>query len=311
MARRVTWFAMGVVVALAGAACGPASGTAPAARTHPAGSLPAGMVPTAVAFWTARRGLIGGVIPDRGSAPFSCQPRCLGSLVAETLDGGQTWRVVWRGGGRLVALTAAGQHRAWQTFRRCPDVARCTGTAESSDAGRTWHVIANPDRGPFADPCGHRAWATIAVVRPTVERAWALCTTSIGGTGHIGRAILETQDAGRHWRVVTNAPFNSGSHGMSSYGDPEGIDFLADGHGWLWQGPRGVSMATTDGGASWHPLGLGTSDATWVTSGWFVSPRAGFALLTDPGSGWITLERTTTGGARWSAVHRWRIPGLS
>lgn len=309
MALRVTWFAMGVVAALAGAACGPAKAAAPAAPKHQAGNLPSGMVPTAVAFWTARRGLIGGVIPGRGSAPFSCQPRCSGSFVAETLDGGRTWKLLWRGGGRLVGLTAVGRHTARQTFLRCPDVARCTGTAESRDAGRTWHVVPSPDRGHFADPCRRLSWTPRALTRPTYERAWALCITSIGGTGHVGRALMQTTDAGRHWRVVADAPFNSASHGLSSYGDPEGIDFLADGHGWLWQGPRGVSMATTDGGTSWHPLGLGTSDATWVSSGWFVTPRIGFALFTDPGSGWITLERTTTGGSRWSAAHRWRIPG--
>ncbi|MGN6379726.1 MAG: hypothetical protein ACTHNU_12295 [Gaiellales bacterium] len=126
----------------------------------------------------------------------------------------------------------------------------------------------------------------------------------------VGRAIVESTDGGRRWKVVTAAPFNSGSHGMSSYGDPEGIDFLPDGHGWLWQGPRGVSLATTDGGAHWRPLKLGVSDSVWVESGWFVSPRIGYALVSDPGRDEVRLEVTRTSGRKWRTVCRWRIADL-
>lgn len=306
--RRADWCAAAAVAA-ALAGCGQTHPAAVATHGSASGGLPAGAVPTAVAFWTARRGLIGGVVPGRRSAPFSCQPRCRGSFVALTTDGGHTWRVVWRGGGRLVALRTAGRRAVWQAFTRCADLARCTAWAESSDSGRTWHVQAAP--GPMtADPCRQEGWSTHTVVWPRADRGWALCITSIGGGGMIGRAVLETADAGHHWRVATDVPFDSANHGMSSYGDPEGIDFLADGHGWLWQGPRGVSMATTDGGHRWRPLGLGTSDAVWICSGWFVTARIGYALLADPAGDRMTLERTATGGAGWTAVRRWRLPGL-
>jgi photosystem II stability/assembly factor-like uncharacterized protein len=293
---RVLWNIGVVAVALVGAA---APGRGPGA-------------PLEISFWNAREGV----------AAFE-------RAVGWTDDGGRTWHV--RARARLGAITVVpGTHDAWADG--------ATGLVHSRDGGRTWaRAVARVFRATFVDrrrgwafrpgairagpllatrdggrtwrglgrPCPPRAMDAAASF-VSARRGWLLCTGQ-PGTGMQNKALYETGDGGRRWRLVMDA-WLVGNHatprGIGTVGYARGIDFDRSGAGWLWE-TRGGAFATADGGRTWRLLPFWEPDIVEARSMSFVSARVSFLLLRDGRHRRYALERTADAGRTWRLVHAW------
>jgi photosystem II stability/assembly factor-like uncharacterized protein len=76
--------------------------------------------------------------------------------------------------------------------------------------------------------------------------------------------------------------------------------------GWLW-GSRSRLLATTDGGATWTPLGLVDDEARMVTAADAWAGGAGVTLVWDPDRQTTLLEHTSD-GATWKELHAFPAP---
>ncbi len=308
----------------------------PIAAVSPAPSPAARLVfqPSLVSFWDASHGIAAGPFGNS-----SCYPTCTG-MVQVTEDGGRTWRVSLRGGDHIYDASVSGSRDAWILAGPC-GMGTCTiDVLFSGDGGRTWtkrsagdlkqvsfvsadegwgvgNFFPNGSQRLERTTDGGRTWHSRAVPCPREVRTatdvsfvgpahgWLLCTGE-GGAGNEGRAILETTDGGGTWSTVAEAIGGPASGGLTTSGYPNGISFLPDGHGWMWA-DRGVGLEmTTDGGHSWHIVGIVPNGADEsMGSAWFLSDTAGFAILSNGNSQANQLIQTFDGGQTWRAIHAW------
>jgi hypothetical protein len=167
----------------------------------------------------------------------------------------------------------------------------------TTDGGKTWRT--SPVPCPSSAPTG----VDVSFVEP--QRGWLLCAGP-GGAGNANRAVLAYD--GARWHVVSQAVLGGPrSGGLTSAGYPIGIDFLSDGHGWMWSNRAVGLLATTDAGVSWHRVGdVPNGASTAIGSVWFLPDATGFAIL-DNGDAHVTqLIETTNGGRTWRVVQQWK-----
>jgi photosystem II stability/assembly factor-like uncharacterized protein len=286
--------------------------------------------PTSIAFWDARRGLVGA---------GSTRGRARGEIELTT-DGGRTFRVLLRTRAPVTSITVAGRSLAWAVTERCG--ARACARPRvimTRDGGRSWNdTSARVGNPTFADARhgvavtsgiggdrvrlawtsdGGRTWrsrrapcprvvgfnAAAALVSPT--RGWLLCEGQ-GAAGQEEKAVYRTDDGGRRWRAVAETVFYPRRRvhgGLSSYGYPVGLAFARDSFGLLWES-RGTLYVSRDGGRSWsgrprvaHPeIDFGVA-ASVVRGG-----RA-FILLAR-GRTNVRLVATSDYGRTWRLVRR-------
>lgn len=254
--------------------------------------------PESVAFWDLRHGLVAGheVRPDG---------RFGRAVVKATSDGGRTWRVVRRGQGPFELAAVRGGRAGWiatpWAFLRTTDrglswelagrahVSRATfatsatgwalgrtGLGATADGGRSWR--------PLRGPCGSssRFAEGAALSLPTPSHGWILCLGQ-PGTGMQGKAVYETRDGDRSWRLRSRSRHGQPKVGrLEASGYGAGLSFLDDGHGWLPE-VRGGFYETRDGGARWRGLPVGVPEAV----------EAHAAELLDAGS--ASRSSSTTG----------------
>ena len=140
--------------------------------TLPETAVPA-QVPTAIAFWDARHGLLGS---------GSCRDtRCSAGTISATADGGRSFRVILRTRRPLIALQTAGPGAAIAQMDR-------GGALRTLDGGRTWRPFRLRFAASFATPSiglGSRRYF-------------------VGN--HEALALVSTSDGGRTWhrRAVTD-----------------------------------------------------------------------------------------------------------
>ena len=295
------------------------------------GALPhAAVVPSAIAFWDARHGLLAANSCSRSDG--SCQT----GTISLTTDGGRTFRVVRRTRRQVLALRTAGpdaaiaeldqghalrtldRGRSWRPFRlryhasfATPGVGlgfRSTVAGNrlalallaTSDGGRSWRAGASPCRAAVADT------ALVDLVTPRL--GWLVCLGE-PGVGNQQKAVYRTTDGGRTWQVGAETIFYPRRRlhgGISSYGYPYGIAFAPDGFGILWEG-RGTLYVTHDGGRRFAAQPSVVRPEIDFGRGAGAFPDGHALLLLGRGGGPPTrLLATTDHGRTWQTVHRWR-----
>jgi hypothetical protein len=132
----------------------------------------------------------------------------------------------------------------------------------------------------------------------SLDEAWVLAKAS--GT----TIVLHTVDRGAHWSEVGTIPAAVGS----SAGDVKEIRFANPQDGWAFDP---ALYATTNGGASWHPVSLPGQvaglEASASTAWAVVNPCNGAASCSTPGS----LERAAAGSDSWQPVAGVSLPAMS
>jgi photosystem II stability/assembly factor-like uncharacterized protein len=147
---------------------------------------------------------------------------------------------------------------------------------------------------------------TAALVTPS--HGWVLCLSQ-PGAGEQGKAIFETRDGARRWRVVTNTSFGqrrSTRNGLPLSGYPLGIDVTDAGMGLLWEA-RGATFRTANGGRTWTKLRLTSPEVAEVVSASVVTDRLAFVLLRNGAAGRLELLRSNDGLRHWRLVRAWPI----
>jgi photosystem II stability/assembly factor-like uncharacterized protein len=280
---------------------------------------PPSLVPTAVAFWDPRHGVLG----TTGSVEL-------------TSNGGRTFRIVLRTRRPVVALQTAGPRgaiarldgggslrtldrgRTWKRFRErfdadfaTPRIALGVRTALVRDR-TTLNLVATVDGGRTwrerASPCAQAVASSAVIDLVTPSAGWIVCLGE-PGAGNQAKAVFRTTDSGRSWRpgaAVIDYPRRGIHGGLDGYGYPEGVAFARDGFGILWES-RGTLYVTGDGGTRWRAepdiarpeIDFGRGAAS------FTGGR-GLVLLGRGGRRPARLLATADGGRSWFVVHRWR-----
>lgn len=249
-----------------------------AARFHPLPRPPAAPPLWAVAMASPRLGWA--VV---GSGPSR--------RVAQTLDGGRTWRVRVHAALPVLAL-AAPDPRHVDLLEGCPGGA-CRGAAlyASADGGATWRLRWRSSSLAAYALSFPTPSAGYAVVGPPPGRPWG------------AYRLLASQDGGRRWDSrPLPACVGGGGGGWAMAFDPAARGFL------LCGGPPSAGeqekalWRTDDGGRTWHlvaesvppggPSRVGPLPvAGYVHSVFFLTPRLGWIGLVRGG-----LYRTDDGG---------------
>jgi photosystem II stability/assembly factor-like uncharacterized protein len=290
---------------------------------------PAVAVPTAIAFWDARQGLLG---------TRSCRypGACPAGTIEVTADGGRSFRVALHTRSPVIALQSAGagaeiaqlddghtlrtldRGRSWRPFRlrfhasfAMPRVGLGFRTSvagnhlaltllATSDGGRSWHARQSPCRPAVANT------ALLDLVTPRL--GWLVCLGE-PGAGNQQKAVYHTTNGGRSWEVGAEQiayPRVRVHGGISSYGYPYGIAFAPDGFGILWEG-RGTLYVTRDGGRRFAARPSVARPEIDFGRGAAAFPGGRALLLLGRGGGPPTRLLATTDHARtWQTVHRWR-----
>jgi photosystem II stability/assembly factor-like uncharacterized protein len=142
------------------------------------------------------------------------------------------------------------------------------GIYRSTDAGESWHVVANPSTG-------------------RLTHLGRIDETTLSAVGDDGQRLLSI-DNGASWALGTSTGLDYAN----------GQTWLTSAHGWVlgrawttenWSGV----VETTDGGASWSPVILDGTEYFDIQ-------------FTDASNGWLcevfSMFRTTDGGATWTPM---------
>ena len=155
----------------------------------------------------------------------------------------------------------------------------------SQDAGVTWQVSAPLPAAP--------ALSTTAGLTPHRIRVLGstLLLEATAGTP-VFHFVFRSTDRAATWSYVATAPAST-----------EGNVVFVTASRWLTIGSPGTAQETTDSGGTWHPYATDYSQA---------APIAPDIVFGDATVGYATvrgsIQRTTDGGAHWTAI---KTPGTS
>jgi photosystem II stability/assembly factor-like uncharacterized protein len=332
-------FRASVIVTVSGPTATPTPATNPAVSPTPTASPSSGVTSlqaTAVAFWSAKDGLIGTTRGGGGSA---------GGSVLVTHDGGASWSEALGTPGGVDELWVVNPDAAWAVTgcgpegdQTCRHIYRSTdggATWNSSTTDVTWVAFSNAsigwgivDSGPAKDdsvarttqdagltwidaasPCDASPFGHPRVIAVTGSTGIAVCAFG-GSAGGEPRAVLATADAGRRWTTVASTGYGgSPPLGRIAYGGyVRGLVVAQDGTAWL-TGDRMVPLVSSDGGSTWASLGLGDPDANMVLAAWPLNRTEGMALMWSPERQSTLLEATSNGGGTWIERAAWPVDG--
>jgi hypothetical protein len=221
------------------------------------------------------------------------------TMIATSKDGGAAWTlapgppiVTEPDVQTTVELSFGDADRGW-AFEPAAGIDAAPFFA-TNDGGTTWQRIAAPCEG----------WALVAMARASKTIGWIGCADE-PGAGQEPKSVRLTTDGGATWRTMARAdPISNGNIGqIDGSGYLNGLAGIPDGHVWSWYG-RGGLAGSSDGGATWAGLGLGSPDVSEVISASLIDANAGVALLDDSDTNSDELVQTTDGGRTWQLVTR-------
>ena len=289
--------------------------------------------PSTLAFWDRQRGLVAGSFGVPGATGTG--------RILRTRDGGRTWTTVDLPPEPVTELWVAGASDAWALSSCASGPGGCTRLLHSTDGGTTWQSAPEDfawvsfagasdgwagGSGPGTMDLGFTVWRTLdggatwraatspckgspigplrAIAFRSPGSGLAVCANTLGAGGEF-HSVLSTSDGGATWQVRASVgPPPSHKVGSLGYGGYiQGIVLAPDGTAWMW-GDRMDALASGDGGATWHGLGL-TSDGGGMAVAWPLDAGHGFALLGDPNRQATLLEATTDGGHTWRELAVW------
>jgi len=230
-----------------------------------------------------------------------------GPVLAQTTDGGSTWKPIAVPAARLTSLRFIDANVGWVAGfipRDAPQVAcqqappspssPCYGAVlRTQDGGATWQMsLLVPDSGVYGDPVlqvqaidGQLAWALVLACSPTTQPRGSLaCPTE----------LRHTVDSGRTWSTEAD-------------GYIAAIRFATSSRGWMATiNPDGSSdvKTTFDGGVTWTAHLRTTSgsvvglDAADSSTAWVMTQDGGYCSATTCTN--YELYRTADGGNNWS-----------
>ena len=201
-----------------------------------------------------------------------------GATVLATTDGGATWQKQTTVKGMLAAVAAIGATHAWAAGGN-----GARGRILATSDGQTWH---EQDVG--------RRQSLIDVSFADEKHGWAVGS---------GGAIITTRDGGATWAT------------QQSHSDAylSSVHFADAAHGWaagaqnFGSGSQAVVLATSDGGARWRLISIG-SKGTSLFHMTFADRLHGWAVASY-GPRLLCLA-TRNGGVSWRTVKVMRPPGL-
>jgi photosystem II stability/assembly factor-like uncharacterized protein len=211
------------------------------------------------------------------------------SVVSRSMDGGRSWRVLWREHGReIVRLAFADSRRGFAVDRRWRPGAGggyyCPRLRATTDAGRTW----GSRTLPYYD------WVCQGAAGAGPQAPSAFVGTQHAWAGDEGAGVVwRTSDGARSWRVSAES---------------RSLGFMQLTRRELAATDDRVTVQTAAGPASSNDGG-----ETWTLSGWpsereiALAQRRGAYLATASDSDRSIPMVTPDGGRTW---RRLRLPGL-
>jgi photosystem II stability/assembly factor-like uncharacterized protein len=258
-----------------------ASGAVATAAARSSAIPRSGLVPSAVAFSDASRGLLG--TGELGCSDPTAHCRLRGTI-QRTTDGGRTWRIVRRTPWPVVSVSIDAEGD-WAQLGDGE-------TLHSRNGGKTW----SPDVPETlqATPCPPPLDIYVHQDVVTAHHEWALCAGE-GSAGEMRKAVYRLGAHG--WRRV--------DHGLSTFGYPLGMAMDDSGFGLIWES-RGPLYVTRDGGSHWlaEPK-VAVPEVDFGLSGAALPHGTGFVLLLRSERNQRLIE-TTDAGRTWRVLHRWR-----
>jgi len=218
-----------------------------------------------------------------------CKPQ---GTVSITVDGGRSWRVLFRTRRPVVFVSYWGG----QQWARFDDGEMLTST----DGGRHWRPAVPSDAwiGFSTCPLGMTPQVN------TGDESWSVCTSQ-GSAGAMGKAVYRLTAKG--WKRLAYADFpppGGAAGGLGLMGYPRGISIARDGFGLLWE-DRGPLFVTRDGGSNWTATRLVTIDFDSGASGSTLAHGVAFFLMQRGGGKGDVLYETTDAARSWRVLHVW------
>ena len=183
--------------------------------------------------------------------------------VLRTVDGGEHWHPVHRGGRHLADLQFVDLQTGWAVGG--------STLIRTEDGGDTW---ASPMPGGSELPFSARAIQFL-----DRDRGW--------GVG-VGGAIYGTTDGGESWSQLIET--RSGEPGLWA------LRFVDTERGWV-VGEGGTILRTEDGGQTWSRQETPTS--SFLTGVHFLDPTTGWAAGFDRSDSSSVILHTQDGGSTW------------
>ena len=234
------------------------------------------------------------------SATGGCSP-----TVLESLDGGLTWTTV-----ASADVTSLSFVDAQDGFAVDASTPGAPGLLATHDGGRTWTALGG------AAPC-EAGYFPVAVSFGDAQHGWAACSSGKAALGSSPKEFVATADGGATWSVRSRADGGVASAGSLPFaGDFRGVDMLGSGTGVAWLAIEGL-IRTTDGGATWSRLPLGSAGGNLEWPGAAITPDGMlFALTVDAtaADGSATFNLGLDNGQTWkpyTQFSRLPAPGAS
>ena len=182
------------------------------------------------------------------------------------------------------------------------------------DGGQIWKVQSLP----IAKSTNGNVQAFAALGSPTSvsfadKLHGILLQTGEPGAGQQPKSVLDTEDGGTSWAVVSSAGMGGnsarGQFQLGSGGYANGIDMVSGNPStaYIWES-RGPLIYTSNGGKSWEASSLTKPGELEATSVSMLNTKDGFVLIHDmgPSGSSFILEKTTDGLQSWQPVYQWQ-----